>query len=127
MIKNINKLLSEDTLEMISYLQTEKINGYQDIINMLDDELSANNLNLFILEESKLFGGFAYKHSTFEVNLLNENKEVIFEAIKNIPALKIIHDTYLKWVDLKDINPALTEDEALKLKEDLLAFLNHSK
>ncbi len=89
MIENIEKLVSEDTLEMIDYLQSQKITGYEKVLEMLNDENEANNLSLFILEESKLYGGYAYKHSTFEVNLLEKNKEAIFEALKNRPELII--------------------------------------
>ena len=124
MIKDIEKMVSEDTLEMIDYLQSQKVNGYEKVIAMLDDENEANNLSLFILEESKFYGGYAYKHSTFEVNLLEKNKEVIFETLKNRPELQIVHDAYLKWVNLKDINPSLTEAEAKSLKEELINFLN---
>ncbi len=124
MIENIEKLVSEDTLEMIDYLQSQKITGYEKVLEMLNDENEANNLSLFILEESKLYGGYAYKHSTFEVNLLEKNKEAIFEALKNRPELIIIHDAYLQWVNLKDINPSLSDDDAKKLKEELIIFLN---
>lgn len=124
MIKDIAKMVSEDTLEMIDYLQSQKVIGYEKVIAMLEDENEANNLSLFILEESKLYGGYAYKHSTFEVNLLEKNKKVIFEALKNRPELSIVHEAYLKWVNLKDINPSLTDSEAKILKEELIDFLN---
>lgn len=39
MIENIEKMVSEDTLEMVDYLQSQKVEGYEKILKMLEMEM----------------------------------------------------------------------------------------
>lgn len=118
--KKIKKLLTEDCVEILAFLESNSIAGKNQVFETIENQKGVNALEVLILQLSKTFGAFAFSQ-TDEISIF---KNKIKEIYTYFPEFKIIAPIYINEINLTDINENLSHSEAQTQKEQLISFFN---
>lgn len=123
MAKTIKKVLNEDCIELISYVEKENLPYKEELLTLLEkDQNALYGLENIILQLSRVFGICAFEQD----NSLETFRSRIEKDLTTYPIFKNIIRIYQNQASLLDINPELT-DKLFAQEQKLDDFLNSLK
>ena len=117
--KVMHKTMNENIVEIYGFMQSVKHPLYNDLLTLLDEDESIQNLEVLLVKITQVFSICAF--------LQPNDLENLRPTIQNICDKNVLYKEFLSIYDqavsLKDINENLTDDEYKLLKERLEKFI----
>lgn len=117
--KVMHKTMNENIVEIYGFMQSVKHPLYNDLLTLLDEEKSIQNLEVLLVKITQVFSICAF--------LQPNDLENLRPTIENICNENILYKEFLSIYDqaisLNEINEDLTNDELKLAKERLEKFI----